>query len=462
MSEADQVSGKRISVIGAGISGSGLARLAARLGAKVFVSESKTLSDESIISSFRDAGIEWEDGGHSRRLYDADYILVGSGVSPNAAPVAEAGRMGLPVMGELDFLAPYLTGKTIGVTGSNGKSTTTALIGHLLQNAGFSVEVTGNIGKSMADSVLERRNFFVVELSSFQLYWNSLFACDVALVTNLAPDHIDWHGSFEEYVKAKGRILSTRKEEGYSVFQQQDRAALSSSFTDRCRNIITFQWRDGRDGIQWDGLYADSLEERVSLRLPGGEEEILFDFRDVPLMGRHNIENAAFAAAAVRLAAGPGVFHGGLFSGFRGLAHRCEFVATIADVTYVDDSKGTNVAASSTALRSLPGKKVVILGGQGKGEEYGPLAEAVRNEACAAVVLGEEKTKIADALLNAGFPDFFVVDSMEEAVRKASVVAPPRSIVLLSPACTSWDMYPNYKKRGEDFQRIVLELKEEE
>lgn len=456
----DSFSGKRVSVIGGGISGAGLARLARRLGARVFVSDEKILQDRSFVAQFQSHGIEWEEGGHTPRLFEADYVLVGSGISPNASTVVESTRRTIPVIGELDFVAPFLNSKIIGVTGSNGKSTTTALIGFLLQKAGFSAEVGGNIGKSLADFAFEQRDFLVVELSSFQLHWNTGFACDLAMVTNLAPDHIDWHGSYEEYIRAKAKILSTQIPGSYAIVQETERSVLFGDHEKPGPEVLTFSW-DGSRSSHGRRLLADENARRVVLREETGAEELLFSFDDVPLIGKHNLENAAFAAGAVRMLTGEGVMRGPLFSGFKGLAHRCEFVATIRGVTYVDDSKGTNVAASATALRSLTGPKIVILGGQGKGEEYAPLAEAVKNEAMAAVVLGSEKDRIVEALKRAEFPHIHEASSMEDAVRTASTLAVPQSTVLLSPACTSWDMYPNYKKRGEHFQQLVLALKEE-
>ncbi len=458
-SSMNNISGKKISVIGAGISGAGLARLARRLGGRVFVSDEKKISDRSHLELFKSCGIEWEENGHTPKIFDADLLLVGSGISPKAWAVVEGARNEIPIMGELDFIAPFLSGKIIGVTGSNGKSTTTTLTGHLLQKAGFSVEVTGNIGKSLADSAFEQRDFLVVELSSFQLHWNTRFSCDLAMVTNLAPDHIDWHGSFEEYIKAKAKILSTRKQGGFAIVQETERSMLWKNEMSSDYAVLPFLWK-GTGFVQGEALLADEKGGRVVFRDARGDEELLFSFDDVPLIGKHNMENAAFAAGAVRLLTEKKSGLGGLFSGFHGLAHRCEFVAKVRDVTFVDDSKGTNVAASATALRSLPGPKIVILGGQGKGEEYAPLADAVKNEAIAAVILGEEKERIVAALRSAGFSNFFEAGTMEEAVYTASRLAAPGSTVLLSPACTSWDMYPNYKKRGEHFRRLVLDLKE--
>lgn len=443
--------GKRITVIGAGISGIGLASLAARLNASVFVSEKKEIDGETgrVLQS---CGADFEGGGHSGKAFEADLIVLGSGIPPKAPVVLEALKKGVPLCGELDFLSPYLEGKIIGVTGSNGKSTTTSLIGHLLGKAGYSVSVSGNIGSSLADAALLPWDYIVIELSSFQLHWNTSLSCDVAVVTNLAPDHIDWHGSYEEYVKSKAKILWTLKPEGAAVFQERDRELLG---TGNCPGrTVGFRWSSDAGGSSETEIIADETGKAVFLISASGSEK-LFDFDSLPLIGKHNIENGAMAAGVLKLLKIGGEYDR-YFTGFRGLPHRCEKVAEIHGILYIDDSKGTNVASTATALGSIPGRKVIILGGQGKGEDYAPLAEAVKKEASAAVVMGEELQKISDALKKAGFNQVIEASGMEDAVAKASSALQGKGVVLLSPACTSWDMYPNYKKRGEHFRNIVL------
>jgi len=443
--------GKRITVIGAGISGIGLASLAARLNASVFVSEKKEIDGETgrVLQS---CGADFEGGGHSGKAFEADLIVLGSGIPPKAPVVLEALKKGVPLCGELDFLSPYLEGKIIGVTGSNGKSTTTSLIGHLLGKAGYSVSVSGNIGSSLADAALLPWDYIVIELSSFQLHWNTSLSCDVAVVTNLAPDHIDWHGSYEEYVKSKAKILWTLKPEGAAVFQERDRELLG---TGNCPGrTVGFRWSSDAGGSSETEIIADETGKAVFLISASGSEK-LFDFDSLPLIGKHNIENGAMAAGVLKLLKIGGEYDR-YFTDFRGLPHRCEKVAEIHGILYIDDSKGTNVASTATALGSIPGRKVIILGGQGKGEDYAPLAEAVKKEASAAVVMGEELQKISDALKKAGFNQVIEASGMEDAVAKASSALQGKGVVLLSPACTSWDMYPNYKKRGEHFRNIVL------
>lgn len=444
---------KRITVIGGGVSGRGLASLALRQGARVFVSEKKNLSEEGR-AFFSRRGISWEEGGHSEAAFNAHAMVIGSGIPPTAPVVKKAQERGVTVLGELDFVAPFLRGRIIGVTGSNGKSTTVSLLGHFLSKAGFKVSVSGNIGASLADAAGEDWDFIVAELSSFQLFWNNLLACDGAIVTNLAPDHIDWHGSFEEYIRAKSRLLSTMKKDGFAIIQGRDEDLLGKKVSEE--NLWRFSW-NCEDLHGEGGRVIASPRGRSVYFSRNSVRERLFGFADLPLLGRHNVENAAMAAGAFRILNGRKSPSDNFYD-FTGLPHRCEKVARIGGLLFVDDSKGTNVASTSASLAAIEGPKVIILGGQGKGEDYGPLARAVREEAAAAVVMGEEAPKILAALKEAGFENVAEARGMEDAVAKAVAAAPENGTVLLSPACTSWDQYPDFKKRGEHFKAVVKNL----
>ena len=449
--------GKEITVIGAGVSGLGLAGFAASLGARVFISADRPAADTSLREKLNALNIPWEEE-HTPRAYEGEYMLLSSGIPPTSPAVKEGLRRGMTVMGELDFLAPHLSGRILGVTGSNGKSTTTALLGHMLQKGGFSAAVAGNIGIPLSEAAGKPWDYIVAELSSFQLFWNTSLSCDLSIVTNLAPDHIDWHGSYGDYVQAKKRILTTRKKGSPAILQWRDREALEAE-TLTGGGINYFHWMGEECPSDLPSILADDGRKGVFLR-QGREEDLLFSFSALPLLGSHNIENAAMAAGALRLL-GIGGDLMDLFEGFRGLEHRCEFVAKKGGRIFINDSKGTNVASSTTALNSIPGVKVVILGGKGKGEDYAPLAETVKRVALAAVVLGAEGDKITEALALAGFERVFRAADMEDAVRKAAGI-PGAEVVLLSPACTSWDMYPSFKKRGEHFREIVSRLKEDD
>lgn len=438
----------KVSVIGAGVSGQGLALLAHNLGYEVLVSEKKSITDEAK-SFFTQNNIAYEEG-HSPKVFDCDEILISSGIPPQSEILIEAEKRGVKMTGELDFVIPHIrTRNLICVTGSNGKSTVTSLIGHVFTRAGLKSGTGGNLGTSSARFTQEDFDAVTLELSSFQLARATKnLRAKVSIITNLAPDHIDWHGSYEAYVEAKSHVLTLRDPQGWGIIQDRDYDTLKPS-----GKIIVLTWDSTPQHDTAGFIFMD--KDRATLSL-NGETLPLFTYTDTTLIGTHNLENVAMTLCAVRLL---GVDVSGraksLLEGFRPLPHRCEDVGTVDGVKYIDDSKGTNVAATITAMKCIPGRKVIILGGQGKGEDYAPLAEAVKSECDYAVLIGEEAGKIQEALERGGYTKFRRAGTMEEAVNISRSLASPGMVVLLSPACTSWDMYKSYKARGEHFCRIV-------
>ena len=446
---------KRLSVIGAGVSGQGLALLAKNLGAEVFVSEQKNISDD-IKKIFTENNIKFEENGNTEKVFDGvDEILISSGISPKSEILIEAEKRGLKLTGELDFVLPHIKAKNlICVTGSNGKSTVTSLTGHILSRAGLKAGTGGNLGTASSTFTNENENFdaVVLELSSFQLARakNNLHS-KISIVTNIAPDHIDWHGSFENYVEAKSRVLSLRDSEGWGIIQDRDFEILNAS-----GKIITLSWNKIPEHKAQGHIFMNE-EAREALFIHDDKSEKLFYFSDTDLIGSHNLENVAMCLCAAKLL-GVDISNAEfLLEGYKPLPHRCEHAGTINGVQYIDDSKGTNVAATITAMTCIKGRKVIILGGQGKGEDYTPLAEAVKKNCDWAVLIGEEAGKIQKALENCGYKNFKRASSMEEAVDICESLAKLGMVVLLSPACTSWDMYKSYKARGEHFCKIVKE-----
>ena len=298
MTENMQLAGRRISVVGAGVSGRALAELAAGLGAEVFVSDVKE-PDAAVTKAFAEKGIKWEGGGNTERVLEADEILVSSGVSPKAPILEAAAAKGITVTGELDFVSPYLSGIVIGVTGSNGKTTTTSMIGYYLERLGYSVMTGGNIGNAVARAAGKEYDFIVLELSSFQLCWAKKFICDLAVVTNLAPDHIDWHGSYENYVAAKANLVNCLAPGGAVIYQERDEEALNIAAREE---IVRYPLRWGEDDPHKRGLYLDD-GVRASWINGGGcrMKRRLFFFDDVKLLGRHNLENTAMTLGVLAL-----------------------------------------------------------------------------------------------------------------------------------------------------------------
>ncbi|GHV38303.1 UDP-N-acetylmuramoylalanine--D-glutamate ligase [Synergistales bacterium] len=454
---------KRFTVIGAGVSGTALALLARRLGYDVFVSEERENLSPASLEKLKNASISFESGGHTARAFESEAIILSSGVSPNAACVLEAKRIGVPVIGEMDFAAPHLRAPVIGITGSNGKSTLTSLVGHILKKSGLKTGVGGNLGEAASLFTEEKFDCVVLELSSFQLYWANNLKVAVGAVTNLAPDHIDWHGSYEAYVAAKAKLFSLQDETGWKIIQDRDREALSLTTSMAISRTAALSWEDKLKSASGAHIY---MGEKGAFLRREGMESLLFMYDETTLLGRHNLENIAMALSAARLFETPTT--GDVketLADFRPLPHRCELAGVIDGVTYIDDSKGTNVAASVTAMTSIKGRKIVILGGKGKGEDYAPLADGVSLEADAAVLIGAEKNKIEAALREKGFTNIYKMadagtQEMEDAVLTAKKLAKPGMVVLLSPACTSWDMYESYKKRGEHFRDVIRKLQD--
>ena len=439
---------QKVTVIGAGVSGQGLALLAHNLGYEVLVSEKKSITPDAK-SLFTQNNIAFDEG-HSEKVFDSDMILISSGIPPQSEILLEAHKRGAKLTGELDFVIPHIrTRNLLCVTGSNGKSTVTSLIGHVLNRAGLKAGTGGNLGMSSAKFTQEDFDAVVLELSSFQLAraTKNLHA-KVSIITNLAPDHIDWHGSYESYVEAKSHVLTLRDADGWGIIQDRDYDILKPS-----GKIIVLSWNE-TPNHKTDGHIFMS-KDKATLTIDG-ETSTLFTYNDTTLIGSHNLENVAMTLCAVKLL---GVDVDGrakfLLEGFRPLPHRCEDAGTLDGVQYIDDSKGTNVAATITAMTCIHGRKIIILGGQGKGEDYTPLAKAVKSECDYAVLMGEEAPKIQQALEHEGYMNFRRVNDMEEAVNVSQSLASPGMVVLLSPACTSWDMYKSYKARGEHFCKIV-------
>jgi len=443
----------KITVVGSGISGKALALFAKNTGFDVFVTEQNNL-DTDTKELYEKNGIEWEEGGHTKRLLSCDLLVLSSGISEKSIPVKMAREEGLPVKGELDFIYPYLSGKIVGVTGTNGKSTTAALVHHILTKLGYNAALAGNFGIPLANFAMKKFDYIVIEVSSFQLHWASDFSFDTAIVTNICPDHIDWHGSFEAYVNAKRRIIELLVPDGYCIYRAQEEDLLQIGNRKGARLYWSLNIPAQNKNKMQDNLV---LSDSEVVLMANNRNMKLFSPSTLPLFGRHNVENAAMAMAAAYYLGCDLNEASKSLSSFKNLPHRCERVGEKDGVLFIDDSKGTNVASTITAITSIPGVKVVILGGRGKGEKYDELAKVVKRHVKAAILLGEEKDAISRALEEAQFNDFYFVSSMEEAVNKAFEIAGPGEIVLLSPACTSWDMYKNYHERGMHFQKIVKE-----
>ncbi len=447
--------GSQVSIIGLGASGAAAARLALAKGGEVYVSDWKAgPAVTARAAELRALGARLELGSHDlERVARADTVVVSPGISLDA-PILQALRTrGRSWVSEPEFAFRFLHGPLIAVTGTNGKTTTAALTAHLLRESGIEVGLGGNIGAEFGPpasdlALLEPApDWFVVEVSSFQLAGVVSFAPTMGVVTNLAPDHLDRYPSVEAYYADKARLFLNATPSSTWVLNgdEPEVEALAAAAPGR-------RFRFSVAGAP--GGHAFFRGDILGLALEKGEEDLLLSQGELPLLGLHNVANALAAALAARLAGGPaGSLARGLAT-FRPLPHRLEPVGDAGGLRWVNDSKATNVAAAVGALRSLPGPMVLLLGGKDKGEDLAPLRGALHPGVRALVFFGEARERLARALRDAA-PARIVDGTFEEAVAAATDMAEPGDLLLLSPACSSFDMFEDYQARGRRFAALA-------
>ncbi|HXM80878.1 MAG TPA: UDP-N-acetylmuramoyl-L-alanine--D-glutamate ligase [Burkholderiales bacterium] len=437
------LAGKRVLVLGLGDTGLSVARWVKHQGGTVRVADTR----ESPPRKQAFAG-ELHTGPFSAALlHGVDLLCLSPGLPLTDPLVRKALQQGIPVVGDIELFAWHARQKSrvLAVTGTNGKSTVTALAGHLLREAGVDCEVAGNIGPAVLDASLKRDAppaAWVLELSSYQLETTWSLDSDAAVMLNLTEDHLDRYPSLAEYGAAKARIFLGS---GIQVLNRDDRRSLAMAQPGRTR--VTF----GLDRPAADGDFGVDAGVLVQGRTP------LLRADELPILGLHNVANALAACALARTL---GILHRALAEGlrsFHGLAHRLQLVASQNAVDWYDDSKGTNVGATVAALRGLGKKTILILGGDGKGQDFSPLAGPAAQFARMILLIGRDAPRIAEALKGSGVK-LEHCGSLEEAVEKALRNAAPGDAVLLSPACASWDMFRDYRHRGEVFAAAVKRL----
>jgi len=378
-------------------------------------------------------------------------IFISPGISPEHPAARAARHAGLKLEGELDLAFSLCRGKVLAVTGTNGKSTTVTLLGQMLEQAGETVAVGGNLGTPFIDLVTDPRNFssYVVEVSSYQLETTERFRPKVAALLNITDDHLDRYSGLAAYAQAKGKIFAFQDSEDFAIYNEDDIHVLEVLEGVRSPKRVGFSISK-----KVRGAYAETSEE--ILWAPEGQIASRFDMKQSRLTGLHNLENACCAIACAKAYGLADAAIQRALNAFQGLPHRIEWVAKIRDVAYFDDSKATNVGATVMSLASFEKDVVLILGGRDKGGDYAPLRPLVKHKVRALILMGEAKEKIREALR--GSAEMIEVKSMEEAVREAYRVAPAGGTVLLSPACSSFDMFRDYHDRGEQFKAWVKKL----
>ena len=442
----------RLVVLGGGESGVGTAILGKEKGYDVFVSDFGKIK-ENYKQVLNDNDIAWEEEQHTEsKVLNATVVMKSPGIPEKAPIVKKLLEKGIPVISEIEFAAPFTKAVTIGITGSNGKTTTTMLTYHLLKSAGLNVGLGGNIGKSFAWQVVDDAyDSYVLELSSFQLDGIVNYKPHIAIITNISPDHLDRYDyKYENYIDSKFRITMNQTEEDYLIYDADDEAIATWLKNNKTRaKLIPFSLTKTFD----EGAFIKNNIMEVSIN----QEEFKMETETIALEGKHNMKNAMAATSVAKLMQIRKATIRESLSNFQGVEHRLENVLKIQNVQYINDSKATNVNATFFALDSMNAPTVWIVGGVDKGNDYNELMSLVREKVKAIVCLGIDNKKIIDAFGNV--VDIMVeVTTMSDAVKMAQRLTEKGDTVLLSPACASFDLFENYEDRGTQFKQAVHNL----
>ncbi len=446
-----ELQGKRVLVVGLARTGEVVSLFAAGYGAIVTATDDKSESElAATAEKLRAAGVTLELGGHRPELFlEKDLIVVSPGVPVNLPPLVVARKSGIPVWSEIELAWRFLRGKLIAITGSNGKTTTTSLVAHILKTAGIPTLVGGNIGTPLLALVESSTDSHVTvaEVSSFQLEAIEAFRPEIGVLLNLTPDHLDRHASFEEYAAAKIRLFENQLDRDAAVLNADD-----PEVTKRMPSKQQVFWFSRQKRV----AAGTFLREGQIIFRRDGDEMPLARRDQIPLRGEHNVENVLAACAAAYLGgAEPGAIANGVKT-FRGVEHRLEFVAEIGGVEFFNDSKATNVDAALKSIEAFPGPLIVILGGKDKGSPYTPLIEPLKQRARTALLIGVAASRIA-ADFDEAVP-YVHAETLDRAVQLAMRAAQPGDTVLLAPACSSFDQFENYEQRGRVFKDLVRGL----
>ena len=450
-----QLKGKKVLVVGLGKSGKAAARALNEAGAAVYVQDSKTQDklDTQFIQYMQNEGIVSYLGCVPEDMTAFDMLVLSPGVPPALDYIEEARRAGIEITGELELAYRLGEGQFIAITGTNGKTTTTTLVGEIFKASGRETAVVGNIGSPVVAEAAgsPKDKWLVTEVSSFQLETTESFRPVVSAILNLTPDHLNRHGTMEAYGAAKARVAANQTADDFLVINLDDPQAYALA-KDTAATVIPFS----RKTVPAAGAYLDGSV--IKLKDLDGTEHSICDRSELRIIGDHNVENV-LAAAAIAFFAGidPEVISAAVRE-FPGVEHRIEFCGNVDGVDYYNDSKGTNVDAAVIALKALKDGVILIAGGDGKSQDFTDLAKHFDGCVKALILLGRDAPVIEEAAKRTGFTDIYNCKDMPECVRKAAEIAVTGDKVLLSPACASWDMYDNFEQRGRHFKQCVKEM----
>ncbi len=443
---------KRIVILGGGESGVGAAVLAKMQNFDVFLSDMGSIKEQyrKLLIQYN---IAFEENKHSRELLlNATEVIKSPGIPDNAALVIEIREKGIPIISEIEFAARYTSAKMICITGSNGKTTTSMLLYHILKGAGLNVGLAGNVGNSLAMQVaLNNFDYYVLELSSFQLDDMIQFKADVAILMNITPDHLDRYDNiFQNYIDSKFRILRNQTLSDYFIYCKDD-SVIQANIAKHSIKAKQLAFSDKKD--EESKAYIENEQLVILLN----NEQLKMDIKELALKGRHNQYNsmAAGLAASIMNVRKENIRQS--LSNFEGVEHRLEYVATVRDVVYINDSKATNVNSCWYALESINTPITLIMGGTDKGNDYTEIEELVKNKVNNLIFMGLDNSKLW-AFFDGKVANIIEVKSMKDAVSQAYNFAKPGETVLLSPSCASFDLFQNYEERGVLFKQHVRSL----
>ncbi len=452
----DNIRGKKILIVGMGRSGIAAAQAMLRLGAHVTIQDSKKEEslDPSLVAFFRGKGAVCCFDDIPEDLGGFDMVILSPGVDPSLSFIREAREKGAEITGELEIAYRIGRGNFVAITGTNGKTTTTALTGEIFAASGRKTHVAGNIGTAVIGESMDagENDWLITETSSFQLETTRYFKPRISAILNITPDHLNRHHTMNAYGEAKAKVFANQSSDGYLIINGDDELCVRLSAKSRAR-VVPFS----SSGILDFGAFV--RDGVITVKDEGGEHCIC-RVDQLKIIGRHNVENVLAASAISYFAGIPEEVISGVVTDFYGVPHRLEFCAEIDGARYYNDSKGTNVDATLTALSAIGRNMVLIAGGDAKGQDFRPLAEALNGRVKAIVLLGRDAGMIREAAEDAGFTEIYNCRNMDECVVKAKELAAPGDTVLLSPACTSWDMYDNFEQRGDHFKDCVRRLEE--
>lgn len=448
---------KRVLVLGLGISGLSTVKALHQLEAQIVVSDSKT--EEELSDFFHETQniyVEKHLNTNYLVLEHIDLIIKSPGIPPTNSILQEAEKRNIEVITDIELgyrISP--TDNIIAITGTNGKTTTTTLIGEIFKKANFKTYVTGNIGVGILWDMVNAKNddAFIIEASSFQLENTVYFKPKVSLITNITPDHLNWHGSLDNYIKAKKKVFKNQDQYDYTVLNY-DNKVVREMESQVNSNVVWFSTDEKLDNGVFveDGYIVIKDEKGLTKVLP---------IRDLRILGKHNIENT-LGAVGVCWAMGIDIKTiAKALQEFKGVEHRIEYVTNINGVSFYNDSKGTNPDSTIKAIEALEAPIILIAGGHDKGSEFDELLEAFNGKVKELILLGETKYKIKETAIKHKFEKIHLVDDMKDAVKLAFELGEEKDNILLSPACASWDMYKNFEERGQDFKNSIFSLEED-